>query len=120
VQLAGEEAAHSQTRGGAAERGDAIGIEELRGYYHIYGRHYQAMMYHKTTRKIADYVVQEIKSGKEMYRLNMDGQETTYKDPEDPAGKDATPGKVAVYKMLYEEARRIGSSIPMISSRSSS
>jgi hypothetical protein len=94
-----------QARAGAVER-DAIGIEELRGHYYIYyGRHYQAMMYHKTTRKIADYVAQEIKSGKEMYRLIMDGQETTYKDPEDP-GKDATPGQVAVYKMLYEEVRK--------------
>jgi hypothetical protein len=35
----------------------------------------------------------------------MDGTETTYNDPEDP-GKDATPGQVAVYRMLYAEARK--------------
>jgi hypothetical protein len=39
-----------------------------------------------------------------MYRLIMDGTET-YSDPADP-GKDATPGQVAVYKMLYAEARK--------------
>jgi hypothetical protein len=42
---------------------------------------------------------------RQMYRLIMDGQETTYKDPEDP-GKDATPGQVAVHKMFYEEASK--------------
>jgi hypothetical protein len=39
-----------------------------------------------------------------MYTLIMEGKETTYTDPEDP-GEKATPGQVAVYKMLFQEAR---------------
>jgi hypothetical protein len=46
-----------------------IGIEELRGFYYVYGRPDQAQMLRKTTGKIADYVAQNYKSGKEMYRL---------------------------------------------------
>jgi hypothetical protein len=84
---------------------DPIGIEDLRGYYYVYGKTTQAEAYHRTTRAIADYAAQNIDSGKEMYRLIMDGTETTYGDPED-LGKEATPGQVAVYKMLYAEARK--------------
>jgi hypothetical protein len=46
-----------------------IGIEELRGFYYVYGRPDQAQIFRKTTDKIADYVAQNYKSGKEMYRL---------------------------------------------------
>jgi hypothetical protein len=77
----------------------SFGIEELKGFYYVYGKATQAQVYHKTTRAIADYAAQNITSGKEMYRLILDGTETTFSDPEDP-GKEATPGQVAVYKML--------------------
>jgi hypothetical protein len=70
-----------------------IGIEELRGFYYVYGRPDQAQIFRKTTDKIADYVAQNYKSGKEMYRLITYGVETTYKDPDDP-GKDATPAHI--------------------------
>jgi hypothetical protein len=61
-----------------------IGIEELRGFYYVYGRPDQAQIFRKTTDKIADYVAQNYKSGKEMYRLITYRVETTYKDPDDP------------------------------------
>jgi hypothetical protein len=61
-------------------------------------------VYHQTTRRVADYAAQKLKSGKEMYRLIMDGIETSYKDLNDP-GKEATSAQVEVFKMLYQEAR---------------
>jgi hypothetical protein len=42
-----------------------IGIDELRGFYYAYGRPDQAQIFRKTTDKIADYVAQNYKSGKE-------------------------------------------------------
>jgi hypothetical protein len=81
-----------------------IGIEELRGFYYVYGRPDQAQIFRKTTDKIADYVAQNYKSGKEMYRLITYGVETTYKDPDDP-GKDATPAQIKAYGLLFTSAR---------------
>jgi hypothetical protein len=81
-----------------------IGIEELRGYYYVYGRPDQTQVFRKTTEKIADYVAQNYKSGKEIYRLITYGVETTYKDPDDP-GKDATPAQVKAYGLLFASAR---------------
>jgi hypothetical protein len=57
-----------------------IGIEELKGYYYVYGRPDQTQVFRKTTEKIAGYVAQNYKSGKEMYRLITYRVETTYKD----------------------------------------
>jgi hypothetical protein len=81
-----------------------IGIEELRGFYYVYGRPDQAQIFRKTTDKIADYVAQNYKSGKEMYRLITYGIETTYKDPDDP-GKDATPAQIKAHGLLFTSAR---------------
>jgi hypothetical protein len=49
-----------------------------------------------------------------MYRLIMDGTETTYNDPEDP-GKEATPQST---KCSMLRPGRIDSSMPMISLKS--
>jgi hypothetical protein len=95
-----------------------IGIEELRGFYYVYGRPDQAQIFRKTTDKIADYVAQNYKSGKEMYRLITYGVETTYKDPDDP-GKDATPAQIKAYGLLFTSAGKTGSSTTMTSSRPS-
>jgi hypothetical protein len=81
-----------------------IGIEELKGYYYVYGRPDQAQAFRKTTEKIADHIAQNYKSGKEMYRLITYGVETTYKDPDDP-GKDATPAQIKAYGLLFTAAR---------------
>jgi hypothetical protein len=81
-----------------------IGIEELKGYYYVYGRPDQAQVFRKTTEKIADHIAQNYKSGKEMYRLITYGVETTYKDPDDP-GKDATPAQIKAYGLLFTAAR---------------
>jgi hypothetical protein len=83
-----------------------IGIEELKGYYYVYGRPDQAQMFRKTsTEKIADYVAQNYKSGKEMYRLVTYGIETTYKDPGEDPGNDATPAQVKAHGLLFTSAR---------------
>jgi hypothetical protein len=46
-----------------------IGVEELRGFYYVYGKPDQAQVFRKTTEKIADHIAQNYKSGKEMYKL---------------------------------------------------
>jgi hypothetical protein len=53
------------------------GIEELKGFYYVYGRPDQAQVFRKTTEKIADHIAHNYKSGKEMYRLITYGVETT-------------------------------------------
>jgi hypothetical protein len=69
-----------------------VGIEELKGFYYVYGRPDKAQVFRKTTEKIADHIVnysreffvllhqptQNYKSGKGIYRLITYGVETTY------------------------------------------
>ena len=83
----------------------STGIEELRGHYYVYGQADQALRFHATTKAIAEYAAQNMKMGKEMWKLIKEGKETTFNDPEDP-GADATPGQIAVYKGLFFEARQ--------------
>jgi hypothetical protein len=79
-----------------------IGIEELRGFYYVYRRPDQAQIFRKTTDKIADYIAQNYKSGKEMYRLITCRIETTYKDPVDPWGECNTSPDQGLWITLHQ------------------
>jgi hypothetical protein len=94
-----------------------IEIEELRGFYFVYGRPDQTQIFRKTIDKVvANYVAQNYKSGKEMYRLINYGVETTYKDPDDP-GKDATPAQIRPMDYSSQVLGRTDSNTTMTSSR---
>ena len=75
---------------------EAIGLEDLKKAQYTYGIPGQANRYTKSTKSIAEYA--KIAYGKEMWRLVLEGTETTFDEPTDP-GKDASRSEMKKYEM---------------------
>lgn len=75
---------------------ETIGLEDLKKAQYTYGIPGQANRYTKSTKIIAEYV--KIAYGKEMWRLVLEGAESTFDEPTDP-GKDASRAEMKKYEM---------------------
>jgi hypothetical protein len=88
---------------GTRPRNQTTGIEELRGYYYVYGVPRQAENYLRTTRKIADHVGTTM--GKDMWYLVHELEEVEFPNPPEPEEIDGKPKsmiEVEKFRMLFK------------------